>query len=146
MKLNTYSIGLPGSVDLYYAKKAAKYLDTNHYEIVLAEEEFLDAIDGTIYQIESFCTTSVRASVGNYLISLFIKNSGKNRDNKMDDAVVFAGDLSDEIFAFYRGFQKADTAENFFREKNMNIYLLMIENLYIIEKYSKNIIQVERKI
>ena len=41
-------------------------------KIELTEEQFLDAIEKTIYQIESWDTTSVRASVGNYLVSLYI--------------------------------------------------------------------------
>ena len=71
--LNTYSIGLKGSIDLHYAKIAAEYFKTNHVSIELSEEEFLSNIESTIKQIESYDTTSVRASVGNYLVSLYIK-------------------------------------------------------------------------
>jgi asparagine synthase (glutamine-hydrolysing) len=123
--LDTYAIGLEGSVDLYYARKAAEQLKTRHFEVVVTEQEFLEAIDKTILQIESFCTTTVRASVGNYLVSLYIKNRGKHEHDKeydfkeSGDTVVFCGDVSDEIFASYRGFQKADTPENFFKE-NVN--------------------------
>lgn len=120
--LDTFAIGLEGSVDLYYARKASEELKTKHYEIVVSEKEFLEAIEKTIYQIESYCTTSVRASVGNYLVSLYIKQTGKHdKDTEYNfqesgDTVVFCGDMSDEIFASYRGFQKADTPENFFKE------------------------------
>ena len=109
-ELNTYSIGMEGSVDLYYAQIAADYLKTNHHQIVLTENEFLDAIEKTIYQIESYCTTSVRASVGNYLVSLYIKKQNN------DDTVVFCGDMSDEIFASYRGFIQATSKEDFYKE------------------------------
>ena len=44
-------------------------------EICLTEKEFLDAIPKTIEQIESYCTTTIRASVGNYLVSLYIKEN-----------------------------------------------------------------------
>ena len=110
-KLRTYSIGMEGSVDLYWARKAAEYLGTVHHEICLTEKQFLDAIEKTIYQIESYCTTSVRASVGNYLISLYIKEN-------TPDVVIYCGDVSDEIFGSYRGFMKAPSKEEFIKANN----------------------------
>jgi asparagine synthase (glutamine-hydrolysing) len=107
--LNTYSIGLKGSTDLVWARKVADYLGTNHHEVCLTEEEFLEAIRDTIKQIESYDTTSVRASVPNYLVSKYI---GANSD----DCVIYCGDMSDEIFGSYRGFMKAPTEEDFKRE------------------------------
>ena len=107
--LNTYSIGLEGSTDLAWARKVADYLGTNHHEVCLTENEFLSAIEETIYQIESYDTTSVRASVPNYLVSKYIyKNS--------DDCVIYCGDMSDEIFGSYRGFMKAQSEEDFCAE------------------------------
>jgi asparagine synthase (glutamine-hydrolysing) len=108
-QLDTYSIGLQGSVDLHYARQAAEYLKTNHHEVVVTEEEFLGAIRETIQQIESWDTTSIRASVGNYLVSKYIRANS-------DNVVIFCGDLSDEIFASYRGFMQAPTATNFYDE------------------------------
>ena len=107
--LNTYSIGLRGSVDLKYAKEMAEYLGTNHYSIELTNDDFLEAIDKTIYQIESYDVTTVRASVGNYLVSLFIKEN-------TEDTVIFCGDVSDEIFGSYKGFYYADNNEKFLDE------------------------------
>ena len=52
--INTYSIGLKGSVDLEFAKIAADYISSNHYEFEVTEKEFLDFIEPTIKQIESF--------------------------------------------------------------------------------------------
>jgi asparagine synthase (glutamine-hydrolysing) len=113
-KLNTYSIGLKGSVDLMWARRAANYLGTRHHEVCLSEQEFLDAIEDTVYQIESYDTTSVRASLPNYLISKYISKHS-------DDVVIFCGDMSDEIFASYRGFTKAPTDEDFKRENERMI-------------------------
>jgi asparagine synthase (glutamine-hydrolysing) len=107
--LNTYSIGLKGSTDLVWARKVADYLGTNHHEVCLTEEEFLGAIEATIKQIESYDTTSVRASIPNYLVSKYIyKNT--------DDCVIYCGDMSDEIFGSYRGFMKAQNDTDFKRE------------------------------
>jgi asparagine synthase (glutamine-hydrolysing) len=107
--LNTYSIGLKGSTDLAWARKVADYLGTNHHEVCLSEDEFLDAIKYTIYQIESYDTTSVRASVPNYLVSKYIAEN-------TEDCVIYCGDMSDEIFGSYRGFMKAQNEEEFKRE------------------------------
>lgn len=107
--LNTYSIGLKGSTDLVWARKVADYLGTNHHEVCLTEEEFLGAIEETIQQIESYDTTSVRASVPNYLVSKYIAAN-------TEDCVIYCGDMSDEIFGSYRGFMKAQTHEDFKRE------------------------------
>jgi asparagine synthase (glutamine-hydrolysing) len=107
--LNTYSIGLKGSTDLVWARKVADYLGTNHHEVCLTEEEFLGAIEDTIQQIESYDTTTVRASVPNYLVSKYIATN-------TDDCVIYCGDMSDEIFGSYRGFMKAQTEEDFKRE------------------------------
>lgn len=107
--LNTYSIGLKGSTDLKYAEIASKYLGTNHTTIILEEEDFLQAIKETIYIIESYDTTTVRASVGNYLVSKYIKEH-------TEDTVLFCGDVSDEIFGSYRGFTLAPNDNDFKKE------------------------------
>jgi asparagine synthase (glutamine-hydrolysing) len=112
--LNTYSIGLEGSVDLYWARRVAEYLGTCHHEVALKEDDFLNAIHETIYQTESYCTTTIRASVGNYLISKYIQQQS-------DDVVIYCGDMSDEIFGSYRGFLKAPTDAEFKRENERMI-------------------------
>jgi asparagine synthase (glutamine-hydrolysing) len=99
-KLETYSIGLEGSEDLKYAKIVADYLGTKHTEILLTEQDFLDAIPEVIYTIESYDTTSVRASIGNYLLGKYIS---ENSDAK----VIFNGDGSDELCGGYLYMHKA---------------------------------------
>jgi len=128
--INTYSIGMKGSVDLKYAQIAADYFGTNHTNIELTEEEFLGAIESTIKQIESWDTTTVRASVGNYLVSLYID------ENSDDDKVIFCGDVSDEMFASYRGFMSADTDENLIKE---NIEMLKNIRFYDVLRSDKSI-------
>jgi asparagine synthase (glutamine-hydrolysing) len=93
-KLNTFSIGLPGSIDLKYAQTVADHLGTKHHQIEVSEDDFLNAIDKVIYAIESYDTTTVRASVGNYLVSKYIS---ENSDCK----VIFNGDGADEACCGY---------------------------------------------
>ena len=76
-KLQTFSIGLEGSEDLKYAKMVADYLKTDHHEIILTEKEFLSAIPRVIENIETYDTTTVRASVGNFLVSEYIMNNSE---------------------------------------------------------------------
>jgi len=120
-KLNTYSIGLKGSVDLKYAQNAADFFKTKHTSIEVSNEDFLNSIEKTIKQIESYDVTTVRASVGNYLVSLYI------RDNSQDK-VIFCGDVSDEIFGSYRGFYYAPTDKDFYTA-NME----MLKNIHYFD-------------
>jgi asparagine synthase (glutamine-hydrolysing) len=87
--LNTFSIGLKGSTDLEYAKLVSEHIGSKHHAIELTEQDFLDAIPEVIYHIESYDTTTIRASVGNYLVGKYIKEN-------TDITVVFNGDGSDE--------------------------------------------------
>ena len=108
-QLETYSIGLPGSEDLKYAKIVSNYLGTKHTEIVVTEEDFFNAIPDVIYMIESYDTTTVRASVGNYLVAKYI---AKNSEAK----VIFNGDGSDELMGGYLYMNKAPNHLEFDKE------------------------------
>ena len=108
-RLHTWSIGLKGSDDLRYAKIVADYLHTIHHEIIVTEDEMLDAIKEVIYTIESYDTTSVRASIGNWLISKYIKNNSEAK-------VIFNGDGSDELTGGYMYFHCAPDKISFDKE------------------------------
>ena len=62
-QLETYSIGLPGSEGQQYAQLVADHLGTKHTTIQLTEGKFFEAIPEVIRTIESYDTTTVRASV-----------------------------------------------------------------------------------
>lgn len=105
-QLETYSIGMPGGEDLKYAKMVAEHIGSKHTEIILSEDDFFEAIPEVITVIESYDTTTVRASVGNYLVCKYIS---KNSDAK----VVFNGDGSDELMGGYLYFHQAPDAISF---------------------------------
>ena len=108
-RIETYSIGLKGSEDLKYAKIVADFLGTKHTEIVITEEEFFDRIPEVIKVIESYDTTTVRASVGNYLVAEYIS---QNSDAK----VIINGDGSDELMGGYLYFTAAPDSMEFDKE------------------------------
>jgi asparagine synthase (glutamine-hydrolysing) len=108
-KLETYSIGIKGSEDLKYAKIVAEHLGTKHTEIVLTEEEFISSIPEVIYAIESYDTTTVRASIGNWLLGKYISNNSQAK-------VIFNGDGSDEMSGGYLYMHYAEDAIEFDKE------------------------------
>ena len=93
-KLETYSIGLKGSEDLKYARIVADYLGTNHSEIIVTEEVMFESIPEVIKAIESYDITTVRASIGNYLLGKYISKFSEAK-------VIFNGDGSDELLGGY---------------------------------------------
>ena len=102
-ELRTFSIGMKGSEDLVRAKQVAEHLNTNHTEIIVTGEEMFDVIPEVIENIESYDTTTVRASVGNYMVGKYIAN-------ETDAKVVFNGDGSDELTGGYLYFLKSPSS------------------------------------
>lgn len=108
-QLETYSIGMVGSEDLKYAKQVADYLGTKHTSIEVSESDFVNAIPKVIYDIESYDTTTVRASVGNWLVAKYISEHS-------DAKVIFNGDGSDELMGGYLYMKHARNCIEFDRE------------------------------
>jgi len=105
-KLYTFSIGMPGSTDLLFAKKVADHIGSIHHEILLTTDDFLKAIPEVIAATETYDITSIRASVGNWLVGKWIKEH-------TDVKVVLNGDGSDEVGGGYLYFYRAPTDEEF---------------------------------
>jgi asparagine synthase (glutamine-hydrolysing) len=75
----------------------------------LTEEQFYDAIPEVIRAIESYDTTTVRASIGNYLVAKYIANNSQAK-------VIFNGDGADELCGGYLYMHSAPDAIEFDRE------------------------------
>ena len=93
-KLKTFSIGMKGGTDIEYANIVVDHLSNlynniDHTTIYFTEKEGLEAIDNVIRVTETWDITTIRASVGQYLLAKFIS---ENTDVK----VILNGDGADE--------------------------------------------------
>ena len=102
--VRTYSIGMIGSTDLFYAQKVADYLKTVHTVVNFTEKEGLDILPYVIETIESYDITTIRASVPMWLISNYISENS-------DDKVIFSGEGADELFCGYLYFHNAPNTQ-----------------------------------
>lgn len=98
--IRTYSIGMEGSTDLKYARLVAEFLKTKHTEIKFTEEEAWKILPQVIHDIGSYDVTTVRASVGMWLLGKYISENS-------DDVVIFSGEGSDELLMGYLYFHYA---------------------------------------
>ncbi|KAM4705837.1 asparagine synthetase [glutamine-hydrolyzing] [Rhinophrynus dorsalis] len=103
--LQTFAIGMDDSPDLLAARKVASHIGSEHHEIMFDAEEGIQALDDVIFSLETYDITTVRASVGMYLISKYIRK-------KTDSVVIFSGEGSDELTQGYIYYHKAPSAED----------------------------------
>lgn len=92
--INTFCCGMNEGTDLLYARKVAEHIGSNHKEIFFTPEEGLEAIRDVIYTTETWDTTTIRASVGQYLVCKYI-------GSKTDARVVMVGEGPDEVCSSY---------------------------------------------
>jgi asparagine synthase (glutamine-hydrolysing) len=127
--VETYSIGLPDSEDIKYARIVADYIGSKHTEIIVSEDDMIHAIPEVINAIESYDTTTVRASIGNYLIGKYIKANSLAK-------VIFNGDGSDELCGGYIYMNKCPDDVEFDKE---TIRLLSDIHMFDVLRSDKSI-------
>ncbi|MCL1950363.1 MAG: asparagine synthase B [Turicibacter sp.] len=92
--IQTFAIGMETDpIDLKYAKETAEFLGTKHTEVIMGKEDVLGALKDVIYHLETWDITTIRASIGMYLVAKHIR---ENTDLK----VLLTGEVSDELFGY----------------------------------------------
>jgi asparagine synthase (glutamine-hydrolysing) len=119
--VRTYSIGMQGSTDLKYAQQVSDYLGTHHTEVIFTPQEGIETIPLVIKTLESYDITTVRASVGMYLLCKYIKEN-------TNDKVIFSGEGSDELLCGYLYFHFAPSSSELSLES-----IRLIRNLYLYD-------------
>lgn len=92
--ITTFSVGLDHNpIDIGYAKIVADYLKTNHHEVYFNKNDTLSVLDKLIWHLETWDITTIRASIGMYIVCKYIHE-------KTNIKVVLTGEISDEIFGY----------------------------------------------
>ena len=116
-KIKTFSVGIEDSPDVLAARIMAKYLDSDHTEFRFDVEEGLANIENVIWSLESYDTTTVRASVPMWLLSKYISEH-------TDCKVILSGEGSDELFGGYLYFHYAPDVNAFTEENTRRLRLI----------------------
>lgn len=112
--LRTFSIGMSlDSIDSKYAKQVAAHIGSDHTDVLMSVEDVLGAVRDVVYYLESYDITTVRASVGMYLLTKYIHE-------ETDIKVLLSGEISDELFGYkYTDF--APSADAFQKESEKRL-------------------------
>jgi len=116
-KMKTFSIGQLDSPDVVAARRMADFLGSEHHEVIFDFEEGVQVVPDVIKSIESYDTTSVRASTPMWLLCRWIS---KNTNCK----VILSGEGSDELFGGYLYFKGAPSEDAFHMETMRRVRLL----------------------
>jgi asparagine synthase (glutamine-hydrolysing) len=112
--IKTFAIGMEkDAIDLKYAKIVADHIGSEHTEVIITKEDVLGSMREVIYHLETYDITTIRASIGMYLVCKYIHE-------KTDVKVLLTGEVSDEIFGYkYTDF--APSPEEFQKEAQKRV-------------------------
>ena len=92
--IKTFAIGMSeDAIDLKYAKEVADYIGSEHTEIIITKDDVLSSLETVIKLLGTFDITTIRASMGMYLICRAIHE-------QTDIRVLLTGEISDELFGY----------------------------------------------
>ena len=112
--IRTFAIGMSeDAIDLKYAKQVADYLHADHTEVIINRDIVLDALEKVVAMLGTWDITTIRASVGMYLVCKYIHEH-------TDIRVLLTGEISDELFG-YKYTDYAPTADAFQQESQKRI-------------------------
>ncbi|MGN0772092.1 MAG: asparagine synthase B [Christensenellales bacterium] len=92
--IRTFAIGMSeDAIDLKYAKQVADYIGSDHTEVIITKQDVLDALEEVVAMLGTYDITTIRASMGMYLICKAIHRN-------TDIRVLLTGEISDELFGY----------------------------------------------
>ena len=101
------------AIDLKYARQVADYIGSEHTEVIISKEDVLHALPEVVHLLGTYDITTIRASIGMYLVCKAIHE-------QTDIRVILTGEISDELFGYkYTDF--APDAEAFQKEAEKRI-------------------------
>ena len=93
-KIRTFAIGMDvDAIDLKYARMVADYIGSDHTEVIISEQDVLDALPAVVELLATWDITTIRASIGMYLVCKWIHEH-------TDVRVLLTGEISDELFGY----------------------------------------------
>ena len=112
--IRTFAIGMSGdAIDLKYARQVADFIGSEHTEVIITEQDVLENLEPVIALLGTYDITTIRASMGMYLVCRYIHEH-------TDIRVLLTGEISDELFGYkYTDF--APSAEEFQKEAEKRI-------------------------
>ena len=112
--IRTFAIGMSeDAIDLKYAKQVADYIGSDHTEVYMTKQQVFDSLEEVIRMLGTYDITTIRASMGMYLLCKWIHEN-------TDLRVILTGEISDELFGYkYTDF--APSAEEFQKEAEKRI-------------------------
>ena len=115
--IKTFAIGMSeDAIDLKYAKQVADYIGSDHTEVYMTPDEVLSSLENVIQLLGTYDITTIRASMGMYLVCKAIHKQN-------DIRVLLTGEISDELFGYkYTDF--APDAAAFQKEAQKRIHEL----------------------
>ncbi len=112
--IRTFAIGMrEDAIDLKYARQVAGFIGSEHTEVLIGKEDVLASLETVVHLLGSFDITTIRASIGMYLVCKWIHENTGIR-------VLLTGEVSDELFGYkYTDF--APSAEAFQAESQKRV-------------------------
>ena len=92
--IRTFAVGMDtDAIDLKYARQVADYIGSAHTEVIITREEVLAALPTVVELLGTYDITTIRASMGMYLVCKYIHEH-------TDIRVLLTGEISDELFGY----------------------------------------------
>ncbi len=112
--IRTFAIGMDtDAIDLKYAREVADFLGSKHTEIIINKDIVINSLEKVIAAIGTYDITTIRASMGMYLLCQGIRE-------QTDVRVLLTGEISDEMFG-YKYTDYAPDAESFQQEAEKRV-------------------------